>query len=97
MYIQCRLEFFVFALYQAIMGNQNRIPLFALCSDGSWKQYNKVQFTGDGDLPEQGKLSNPADKILIKSMQDKMISVHGHYAIAQVTYAIAPAWCSHGT
>ena len=51
--------------------------LYGIQRDGSLKQYPYVEVDGNGDMPSQGALSNPADKALVQDLEDTMIEAYG--------------------
>ena len=73
----CRVEFFIFALWMAMLGRQGKVPLHGIARDGSLTQYKGVEYTGNGDLPSDGALSNPNDATAVKLLEETMIEAHG--------------------
>ena len=53
------------------------VPLYGIARDGSLKQYKRVTYSGKGDLPSDGALSNPNDATAVKLLEDTMIDAHG--------------------
>ena len=60
-----------------MLGRERYVPLYAIARDGSLKQYENVFYTGDGDLPSDGALSNPNDAAAVKLLEDTMIEAYG--------------------
>jgi len=79
----CRAEFFIFALWSAIVGREGEVELYAAARDGALKRFSKVEFNETNDLPEQGALSVEKDREAVKKLQDDMISAFGHCVIRQ--------------
>ena len=73
----CRVEYFIFALWMSMLGREGKVPLYGIARDGSLKQYKEVTYTGDGDLPSDGALSNPNDATAVKLLEETMIEAHG--------------------
>ena len=73
----CRVEYFIFALWMSMLGREGEVPLYGITRDGSLTQYKYVTYTGDGDLPSDGALSNPNDATAVKLLEDTMIDAHG--------------------
>ena len=59
------------------MLGRDKVPLYGIARDGSLQQYPKVDYTGDGDLPSDGILSNPNDATAVKHLEETMIEAHG--------------------
>ena len=53
------------------------VPLYGIARDGSLRQYPWVAYSGKGDLPSDGALSNPNDATAVKLLEDTMIEAHG--------------------
>ena len=55
----------------------HEVQLYAILLDGALHRYPKVEVTGERDMPSGGALSNPNDKALVTSLEDKMIEAYG--------------------
>ena len=53
------------------------VPLYGIARDGSLKQYKKVTYNAEDQLPSGGALSNPNDATAVKHLEDTMIEAHG--------------------
>ena len=52
----------------------HEVQLYAIQLDGALNRYPKVQVTGEITMPSGGALSNPNDKALVTSLENKMPS-----------------------
>ena len=55
----------------------HEVQLYAILLDGALNRYPKVQVYNERDMPSGGALSNPNDKALVTSLEDKMIEAYG--------------------
>eukprot|EP00964_Phaeocystis_antarctica_P118434 scaffold82224_cov52-Phaeocystis_antarctica.AAC.1 len=55
----------------------HKVQLYAILLDGALNRYPKVEVIGEGAMPSRGALSNPDDKALVTSLEDKMIEAYG--------------------
>eukprot|EP00964_Phaeocystis_antarctica_P074427 scaffold45752_cov56-Phaeocystis_antarctica.AAC.2 len=55
----------------------HEVQLYAILLDGALNRYPKVEVIGESDMPSGGALSNPNDKALVTSLEDKMIEAYG--------------------
>ena len=53
------------------------VPLYGIARDGSLQQYRQVEYTGKGDLPSDGALSNPNDAAAVMHLEETMIEAYG--------------------
>merc|ERR1719424_2028500 len=67
----CRIEYFVFGLLAEMRGH--KVQLYAILLDGALNRYSEVKVLREEDMPSGGDLSNPNDKPLVTSLEDKMI------------------------
>ena len=68
------------------------VPLYGIARDGSLKQYEEVNYTGHGDLPSDGILSNPNDATAVKHLEDTMIEAHGKAIVVHECKDVGSAW-----
>ena len=59
------------------------VPLYGIACDGSLKQYKKVAYDNDDQLPSGGALSNPNDATAVKLLEETMIEAHGKAIVVQ--------------
>eukprot|EP00964_Phaeocystis_antarctica_P094673 scaffold61334_cov55-Phaeocystis_antarctica.AAC.1 len=55
----------------------HEVQLYAILRDGALNRYPKVQVGHESEMPSGGALSNPNDKALVTSLEDKMIEAYG--------------------
>eukprot|EP00964_Phaeocystis_antarctica_P091086 scaffold58355_cov66-Phaeocystis_antarctica.AAC.7 len=55
----------------------HEVQLYAILLDGALNRYPKVEVMGEYEMPSGGALSNPNDKELVTSLEDKMIEAYG--------------------
>ena len=55
----------------------HEVQLYAILLDGALNRYPKVVVDNERDMPSGGALSNPNDKALVTSLEDKMIEAYG--------------------
>ena len=53
------------------------MQLYAILLDGALNRYPKVNVISEDEMPSGGDLSNPNDKVLVTSLEDKMIEAYG--------------------
>eukprot|EP00964_Phaeocystis_antarctica_P103868 scaffold69103_cov66-Phaeocystis_antarctica.AAC.3 len=53
------------------------VQLYAILLDGALNRYPEVKVPGEQYMPSGGALSNPNDKALVTSLEDKMIEAYG--------------------
>ena len=53
------------------------MQLYAILLDGALHPYPKVEVAGEQYMPSGGALSNPNDKALVTTLEDKMIDAYG--------------------
>ena len=70
-----RIEYFVFGLLAEMQGHE--VQLYAILLDGALNRYPKVEVFNESGMPSGGALSNPNDKALVTSLEDKMIEAYG--------------------
>eukprot|EP00964_Phaeocystis_antarctica_P020908 scaffold11571_cov57-Phaeocystis_antarctica.AAC.2 len=70
-----RIEYFVFGLLAEMQGHE--VQLYAVQLDGALNRYPKVEVFNESGMPSGGALSNPNDKALVTSLEDKMIEAYG--------------------
>ena len=70
-----RVEYFVFGLLAEMQGHE--VQLYAILLDGALNRYPEVQVGREEDMPSGGALSNPNDKALVTSLEDKMVEAYG--------------------
>ena len=70
-----RIEYFVFGLLAEMRGHE--VQLYAVQLDGALNRYPKVEVFNESGMPSGGALSNPNDKALVTSLEDKMIEAYG--------------------
>ena len=70
-----RVEYFVFSLLAEMQGHE--VQLYAILLDGALNRYPEVKVVNESDMPSGGALSNPNDKALVTSLEDKMIEAYG--------------------
>jgi len=71
----CRVEYFIFSLEAEMRGR--KAQLYAIQLNGLLQQYPSLSVSGNGDMPSQGKLSNPNDKVPVQNLEDTMIEAYG--------------------
>merc|ERR1740115_274791 len=71
----CRIEYFVFGLLAEMRGHE--VQLYAILLDGALNRYPEVKVGSESLMPSGGALSNPNDKALVTSLEDKMIEAYG--------------------
>ena len=57
---------------------QNAVRLYAAGSGGALKQFDKVEFNGEDDLPSQGELTFEGDRTSIRELEEQAPRVHVH-------------------
>ena len=57
---------------------EREVRLHAILLDGTLNPYPQVKVLGEQYMPSGGDLSNPDDKALVKSLEDKMIEAYGN-------------------
>ena len=80
----CRVEYFIFGLWASMQGTQLRIGdqdkpwvhLYGIARNGDIRSFKDIEYTGDGDLPSDGALSNPNDAAAVKVLEETMIEAH---------------------
>eukprot|EP00964_Phaeocystis_antarctica_P132221 scaffold96263_cov55-Phaeocystis_antarctica.AAC.1 len=55
----------------------HEVQLYAIQLDGALNRYPKVQVEHESEMPSGGALSNPDDRALVTSLEDKMIEAYG--------------------
>ena len=55
----------------------HEVQLYAILLDGALHRYPEVKVLREIDMPSGGALSNPNDKALVTSLEDKMIEAYG--------------------
>eukprot|EP00964_Phaeocystis_antarctica_P152870 scaffold120925_cov63-Phaeocystis_antarctica.AAC.1 len=53
------------------------VQLYAILLDGALNRYSEVTVLFESHMPSGGALSNPNDKALVTSLEDKMIKAYG--------------------
>ena len=76
-----RIEYFVFGLLAEMQGHE--VQLYAILLDGALNRYPEVKVESERHMPSGGALSNPNDKALVTSLEDKMIEAYG-FALVEV-------------
>ena len=57
---------------------EREVRLHAILLDGTLNPYPQVKVESEQYMPSGGDLSNPGDKALVKSLEDKMIEAYGN-------------------
>lgn len=79
----CRIEFFIFSLFNMMQQQSTVLQLYACGTDSELQHFKSVEFSGGdrGDLASQGEFTEESDRAAIAALERRMISLWGHSAI----------------